>query len=312
MFNQPWAVRNIQALDPGKDATEIAHLLFEIVFGEPILVHLILNYAFANDMTIPSIMKVVHRNGKGAVHKDPKRRMDDTINFVSAFLDYKNPVRREQLMKKMNRIHGQYPIVNEQMKFVSGTFIFDAPHIVNNVIPGKQLFTDKENIALFNFWKGVAEDMSTTGIPDSFDEFKKWYYDYRNRHAVYSDGCRAVAIELANEWTSRWFPKPLHFIGHNLFYACFDEVMFQSTGIRKPPVIYKKLLQLAVMAVIIKGRYLWNPEPGTNLRQFFQKDYDKRGLDFLQHGGYVMYKEGDTYTNPELSARAKCPFSSES
>ena len=289
---------------------EIAQLLFESVFGSPVLTHLIFSQAFANDMTIPSIMRVVYRNGKGAIFKDTERRVDDTISFISYFLDTRNPYRRSQILKRMNMIHSQYPIINDQMKYVVGTFTFDAQRVVSGIAPSVRLFTESEAFAVFSFWRKLSIEMGIHGIPNDIETFRNWYFEYREANSKPSVGCTETTKKLAEEWARRWFPKPLLGMGINFYYATCDDLLSHCSSAPKISPQYKTILRV----VLIRHKCYWrrnfyNKKQLWTLRDFFEKNYRSAGRDFLEHGGYVLFSGTDSYQEPAVTERVECPFS---
>ncbi|MFM2307775.1 MAG: hypothetical protein RLZZ367_2444, partial [Bacteroidota bacterium] len=93
-FTNPyWARKRIAALDAEKDAHEISHLAFEVRYGTPLFTHSIFSVAFARQAAVPSIAKVLYRNGKGGIITNTRKRNNDTLIFFGEF--YKHGVNPE-------------------------------------------------------------------------------------------------------------------------------------------------------------------------------------------------------------------------
>jgi hypothetical protein len=297
---QPHGIQRLRQLNPDTDYIEMSHLLFEVVYGHPMMVHLLHNYSFCMNMAIPDIMKVVYRKGTGPIVTDTRKRSDDTISFISGFLDYRNPQRRKAMIEKVNQIHSHFSIPNEHMLFTTATFVCDPERIVGNILPGTRLFAPDEQKAVFNFWKDTAEQMGTTDIPASYEALRDWYFDYIETHATPTEGCRAITHAMANEWAERWFPGPAKATGTALFMAALDDKLRHCADIPKPHPIYKSMLQTAIRAILFSSRHLWNAPMKTTVGEVFEKDlYRDKGFDFLERGGY----------QPEKSVQnGKCPI----
>ena len=149
-LNPYWARKRIAQLDAEKDVHEIAHLAFEVRYGTPLFTHSIFSVAFARQAAVPSIAKTLYRNGKGGIITNTRKRNNDTLLFFGEFYKHGNAEEGKQAIELLNFIHSHFKISNEENLYTLATTVCE-PKRLGNFLAHKELFSEKEFRALYNF-----------------------------------------------------------------------------------------------------------------------------------------------------------------
>src|SRR3982751_372202 len=113
---------NIQSLDPEKDAWEIVQL--SVFYEFPWDFNRALELALYKTFAVPSIAKILHDTKEFENHS--QKRYDDTDLILSEIIEngLDNP-RGIEAIERLNWIHSNYNIPNEDYLYVLSTFIYD-------------------------------------------------------------------------------------------------------------------------------------------------------------------------------------------
>lgn len=225
--------RQIEALDPVQDHEEMARLSFEVLYGDPILVHAAYLVGFSRQVAVPEIARVVYRGGEGKNLRDVARRTDDTLALFGAFLKWghSSPEGRAAIAR-MEGIHARFDISEEQKRYTLATLVFEAERIGNHL--GFEPFTAAQREAAWRFWRGVAEQMPLGGLPASADALWRWMLDYERRHWSYSEEGRQVVDRFFEDWAGRWFPRPARGLGRKLLLALMEPELRTALRLQAP------------------------------------------------------------------------------
>ncbi|HVU03425.1 MAG TPA: oxygenase MpaB family protein [Polyangiaceae bacterium] len=180
--------RELRALDPERDAEEIARILANHVF--PLEFLFSLELAQFRTFTIPSISRILHSTGQ--YESEGQKRLDDTRAILTEIhrpgLD--SPGSRE-MVRHLNRIHALYPISNDDYLYTLSTFVFDPPAFVERW--GHRPFTEAEKDALHALYRKLGAAMHIDGVPRSRSAFLAWRRAYESRAQRYAPENEAVA-----------------------------------------------------------------------------------------------------------------------
>ncbi len=272
LLNPFWARKKIAVLDADKDAREVVHLAFEVRYGMPLFTHAIFSVAFARQAAIPSIAEVLYRGGKGAIITNPRKRNNDTLLFFGEFFKHGDSEKVKAIVSQLNSIHARFPITNEQNLYTLATLMCE-PRRMGTFLTGSNLLSEKENRALFVFWKRMGALMNITDLPENENDFYSWYLQFEKEHYAYSDAGHKIVLALADEFAERWHRGPLKNIGRNFYFSLFDEHLITALKIPKPPFVYGAILKAVLnfyLTVIV--RYM--PDASErSIIDFFSKDY---------------------------------------
>jgi hypothetical protein len=238
--------REIARLDPVSQHEEIARLTYEVLYGDPMAVHLGYLVGFARQMAVPSIARVVYRGGGGDMLRHAARRNDETLAIFGEFLHHGYSSRRgTAAIARMEAIHSRFRITDEQKRYTLATLIFERDRqselLGLTVPPG-------EREARFRFWKGVADQMPLTGVPDDAEEYWQWTRAYEREHWAFSQGGRAVVETMFDDWTTRWFPPALRALGRGLMLALMEGELRDALGLEPASAKARTLLRAGARA----------------------------------------------------------------
>lgn len=225
--------RRIAALDPVRDHEELTHLNEQVRYGDAFFVHAAYTVAFARQMAIPSIARIVYRTGNGDMMRDVRRRNDDTLVFFGEMLSHGHTsARGRAVIDRMEQIHARFGIRDDDKLYTLASLALEGDRILENL--GLDVFTEAERLARYHFWRGVGEYMGLD-LPRSRAAFYSWTLDYERRHFGPTDGSRAIVDQLFVDWRQRWFPGPLRRWADPVLLLLFGPDLRQVHGLRNPP-----------------------------------------------------------------------------
>jgi uncharacterized protein (DUF2236 family) len=149
-----------------------------------------LSLALYRTYAVPSIAQVLANTGELQTHTH--KRYADTGLILDAVLEHgMSSATGRAAIRRMNQMHGAYPISNDDMLYVLSTFV---------VTPGRWLerfgwrpLTAGERRASANHYRELGRHMNIRDIPASFEEFSAHLDAYERHHFAYSTAGRAVA-----------------------------------------------------------------------------------------------------------------------
>lgn len=271
-LNPFWARKRIAQLDPEKDAHEISHLAFEVRYGTPLFTHSIFSVAFARQAAIPSIAKVLYRGGRGGIITNTRKRNNDTLLFFGEFYKHGTNADGRLAIELLNKIHSHFPITNEENLYTLATIVCE-PRRMGMFLANRDLFTQKEFCAVYNFWKQLCTLMNIHSIPPDEEAMYNWYENFEKENYVYTDEGKKIVEALAAEFAERWYPKALHYQGTQYYYSLFDDFLLNTLQIPKPHWYYRYGVKVYMwLQLNIAFRYLPDADE-RNVLDYYTKDY---------------------------------------
>ena len=241
--------KELDELSVEKDHQRIVHLLAGYEF--PWDLHHSLELALLRSYASTPVSRLLDATGE--FQERGQKRYDDTALLVGEFMKngYDSP-RGSAAIKRMNELHWQYKIPNEDYLFILSTFVLDPIDWMSEY--AWRPMTRREGDALFLFWKNVAERMGLTDIPSGLDELREFAVSYTEREFRFDVRNRRVAdatLDIARHWLplgTRWLVLPS-------VNALIDQPMRESFGLGRPSTplraILKTLLKLRGFAVSV-------------------------------------------------------------
>ena len=209
-------LREIATLDAVKDHQRIVLLSTRVDF--PFDTTRALELALFRTFGVPSISALLHRTGE--FERRAQKRYDDTDIIVSEMLEHGyDSERGRAALARMNAIHGRFKIANDDFLYVLSTFVVEP--IRFNARFGWRRMTEKEQTALFHFWRAVGTRMGIRDIPERFEDFQRYSADYEARRYRFTEANRAVGAATV-ELFAGWFPRPLRPLVRQTIYALLD------------------------------------------------------------------------------------------
>ena len=225
--------RRIAALDPVRDNEEITRLSLEVRYGDAFFVHAAYTVAFARQVAVPSIARIVYRGGTGDLMKNVGRRNEDTLLYFGEMLRHgHSSARGRAVIARMEQIHSRFGIADDDKLYTLASLVFESDRILDGF--GIDRITAAERLARYHFWRGVGEQMRLS-VPESPSAFLAWTLDYEERHYRYTAGGRALVDQLFADWRQRWFPGPLRRAAEPVLLSVFDRRLRDTHRLPDPP-----------------------------------------------------------------------------
>lgn len=156
-------LRHIRTLDPRRDHYEIYRLCAGAEF--PWDFEQALSLALFRTFCVPSISGLLAATGE--FERRAQKRYDDTKTLMAEVVEhgYDSP-RGRTALRMVNRMHGRYPISNEDMLYVLSTFVYEPVRWIARY--GWRPMSRHEELAGFHFYREVGRRMGIRDVPDDY------------------------------------------------------------------------------------------------------------------------------------------------
>jgi len=232
-------LRRIEQLDPEKDHVAIYELTTGYEF--PWDITRALEFALYRTYCVPSISALLQKTGE-LIHY-PQKRYDDTAIIVSRMTSgggYDSEEGRAA-QRRMNRMHRQYEISNDDYLYVLSVFIYEPVRWLERF--GWRKMSEKEKLASYYYWCEIGRRMNIKDIPESYETFEQFSIAYEREHFCYAESNQRVG-EATRDLFLSWFPVPQ--FARNLLrpsiHALLDDAMLDAFGFPRPPGWLRKAL----------------------------------------------------------------------
>ena len=240
-------LRYIQKLDPERDHQEIYRLTTGYEF--PWDTVRALEIALYRTYCVPSISALLDKTGEFRLRT--QKRYDDTAIIVAEMAQWGyDSERGREAQRRMNRIHSQFNISNDDYLYVLSTFIYEPIRWIDKF--GWRKLSEQERLAAYYYYREVGRRMNIKNIPPSYEEFEQFNRDYERDHFRYADTNRAIGSATRNLFAA-WFPgitAPLVKLG---IYAMLDEPLLEAFGFPRPPGFMRTLAGTSLM---LRGKFV--------------------------------------------------------
>lgn len=230
----------LQQLDPIVDHCEICRQLSGYEF--PWDMTRALEIALFRTFCVPSIATLLDRTAE--FHHHGQKRYDDTGIMISLILQwgYDTP-QGQEIIGRMNQIHGHFPISNADFLYVLSTFIYEPVRWLERF--GWRPLTQIEKEAIYYFWRAVGEQMQINDIPPNYADFEQYNLNYEQQYYRYDPANQKVGASTVNLFLS-WFPQPFRPMIQPFVYAIMDDGMLRAFGFPQPQPWHRQLVTLAL------------------------------------------------------------------
>ena len=222
-------LRQIERLDPVADHEEIYRISAGCEF--PWDYTRALEFALFRTYCVPSISALLDATGE--FRQRPQQRYDDTALLMAelAAHGYDSP-RGRQSLRVINRMHGQYAIANDDMRYVLSTFVYDPIDWIDRF--GWRPLSEHEKLAAFHYYREVGARMGIKELFTDPDEFRQFKVDYERREFRW-----AATNERVGKYTMDlfcgWYPAPLRPAARVAVRALLDPPMLTAFGLPAAP-----------------------------------------------------------------------------
>ena len=277
-----WARREIARLDPERDARRIVHLSFEVRYGNPMFVYALFSLAFARQVAIPGIARVLWRGGRGDIVTETRKRNKDTLLFFGQFFRHWDDAQGQAAAEQLRKIHARFNIPNDLNLYTLATLACE-PQRVAERLAGRNIFTLNETRAMYVFWRRIGELLGITDIPEDEFALRDWMTRYEAAHYAYSPDGAGVVAALAADVADLILPAAASPFGQSVFHALFDPHLMNTHRICPPSWPARTLTKLAARGYLC-GVTQFTPDTGErDLITAFGSDYAGR-FDLKQVG----------------------------
>ena len=239
--------RHIARLDPETEYEQIYRILVSHEF--PWDLNQSLSFALYRTYAVPSIGHLLSQTGE--LTQRTQKRYDDTVLILDTVLEHglASPQGRAAV-RRMNQMHGSYPIPNDDKLYVLATFVVMPIRWLDRY--GWRRLSEAERVASANYYRALGAHMGIKGIPETHQQFAGFLDRYEAEHFGFDEGALAVSeatLKLMatlgpNRFAPRaavnWFAKGL-----------MDDPLLDAFHYRRPAAWERSL---ATGALRLRGR----------------------------------------------------------
>ncbi|MGZ8744802.1 MAG: oxygenase MpaB family protein [Nocardioides sp.] len=230
-------LREIRSLDPDTDTDRIVWLTSRHEFpwdytqGTGI--------AFLRDYGVPSIARLLDQTRQ--FEDDGIKRYDDTLLFAEeTSVEGIDSPRARAGVRRLNQIHGQYAIPNDEFQYVLATTIVGPVRWIEKY--GWRRLDPVELRALANFTTRFGRMMGLSGLPTTYDGYLELLTSYEREHFAFDPANRRVT-EATLRIARRTAPLPLRPVVRRVTIALMDEPLVRALGVPRQPVWFERLVR---------------------------------------------------------------------
>ena len=234
------ALAEIKRLDPVRDHVRIVFL--DACYEFPFDTTRALELAFFRTFAVPSIAELLASTGEFT--ERALKRYDDTDLLISTFAEngYDSPVGRAAI-RRMNQIHGRFPIANEDFLYVLSTLVLE-PFRWNERF-GWRLATESERIATFEFWRNVARMMNINDVPPTYADMNRFNVEFERERFGYTEAGHRVAVAMVAMFVGK-IPGVPRRLGARGVHALLDEPLLDALGLPHPTAAERRATEAAL------------------------------------------------------------------
>jgi len=230
----------IEGLDPERDFQRICYLSTNYDF--PWDVEQSLSLAFFKTYGIPTISELLDRTGE--FRERAQKRYDDTKLILAEMFDHGiDSERGREANRRMNQMHGRFPIKNDDYIYVMSTIVLEP--IRWNRRWGWRKYTDKESQAQLAYMGEMARRMDIRDVPPTLDSLEKWSRAYEAANLRFTESNRRVADYTLDLFLS-WFPGPARPLVRRAMLAILDDALLEAFGYERPGKAARTLVDRAL------------------------------------------------------------------
>ena len=188
-----------------------------------------LSFALFRTYAVPSVGRLLD-DSRG--FEDTQKRYDDTALLLEIPLreGFAAP-RAKQALRRINQMHRNYDISNDDMLYVLSTFVVVPKRWIDDY--GWRKLTYDEVVGATNYYRELGRHMNIKDIPETYDEFATLLDSYEAEHFAFDEGGRRVA-DLTLGLMTEFYPKPARRAVAVFSKALMDDPLLEAFRYRKP------------------------------------------------------------------------------
>lgn len=231
-------------LDPERDFEQINRLLATVEF--PWDINQSLSFALFRTYAVPSVGQLLFDTGEFTDRV--QKRYDDTTLLLDAVLEHGfDSVEGRNGIRRVNQMHGNYDISNDDMRYVLATFVVTPVRWIEQY--GWRQLTHNEVVGATNYYRRLGTLMGIKDIPANYTEFARFLDEYEATHFAYNEGARKVADSTLDLMTT--FPpndKAPKWLINIFARSLMDDPLLDAFGYRHPPRPVRAISRAALRA----------------------------------------------------------------
>lgn len=220
----------LAALDPRRDAHEIYRTL--VLLDLPLELKFGLNLAFYRTFASPRIAALLTSTGEMA-HDPDKRAFDTGLIIYEIITNGFAHQRSRRVIAALNRMHGRWPIAQEDYRYVLSAFVVAPTRFVDQW--GWRELTAHERMATASFYRELGHWMGIHDVPETYEGFSRTFDDYEERHLAPS-GHGEQLMALTQRVIAEQLPRVLRPVARplagRLTAALIDQRLATCLGLR--------------------------------------------------------------------------------
>lgn len=238
----------LATLDPRKDCERIVYLLQSYEF--PWDYERSLEFALFRTYAVPSISRLLYKTGEFT--NRPRKRYDDTELILYEISENGfDSERGRAALRRMNQMHGRFPIDNKNFLYVLSTFVFEPIRWMDRF--GWRPLRENEKLGVFEFYAELGRRMNIKDIPTDLSAFEEFNRQYEREHFQYDQANFHVGSATRNLLLGFYLPKFLWPLGKPFINAMMDDQLRMAFSFTKPPALFTTLMTGILK---IRGRLL--------------------------------------------------------
>ncbi|KAF9114621.1 hypothetical protein BGX27_010286 [Mortierella sp. AM989] len=285
-----------------------------------------LEFALFKTYAIPTISKILA--GTKQFTNDCLKRTDDTVYVLLEItewysrMEYRekenggkvdeeenlNDQRRVTTsFNKLNYMHGQYNIKEEDYLYTLALFVLEPASWINR-FEWREL-TELEKNAIFATWVYNGERMNIKNIPKTYQELTDWSEEYESKYMVYAK-TNGIIADVTTDLLLSLAPSFMHPFGRQVVSTLLNDRLRTAFGIPPPP---RGLTTVVIAGLRLRAlfiRYFMLPRRYPLVRSALKADPKKDNKYVPRWTKYgVVYPDG--YKVEDLGPKnfvGKCPF----
>lgn len=261
-----WMRREIQSLDPEKDAPRIIQLYLSAILPRSAMLNNLIytiglvRLCASREQAVP-----VHRDGRGKVYSRGDQRADETNFHLFMWLDrdLSSPDARASLAH-VKQVHDmiarRWPMRQEAFLHALASFTLFVENFQTRVL-GLAPLGEKERAALLHQFRSIGAALGISNIPTSWGDMQASLDAYEQSDNVgYSVEGAAVTEALIEQFLARWLPARWHKPGRSLIIALLEPHIAAALRLRRPPLLVSLAIRSLAKAGLLAKLWLL-PDP---------------------------------------------------
>jgi ER-bound oxygenase mpaB/B'/Rubber oxygenase, catalytic domain len=239
--------RHIATLDPDRDYEEIYRLMIGHEF--PWDMTQALSFALFRTYAVPSIGRLLDETGE-LEHRTQKRYDDTALLLDEPALHGLRSDRGRRAIRRINLMHGAYPISADEMRYVLSTFVVVPKRWMDAY--GWRPFSPGEVRASVRYYVDLGALMGIKDPPDDYPGFEELLDGYEAEHFGFDEGGRRVA-DATMRLMQTFYPSVAAWPVEVFSRALMDDPLLAAFRYRKPP---RTVVAASRGALRLRGRVL--------------------------------------------------------